>query len=397
MGGNDVFRGGREESASGQHEAEDGSSLSARLSADDGGEWIGLDALACGSEYRHGTAFASAELRELFRTIAKIAPHAATVLIHGESGSGKELAARALHQFAGGDRPFVILNCANLVGALAESLLFGHVRGAFTDAREDSPGLFRAAAGGTLFLDEIGELSIDLQPKLLRAVETGEIQSVGSVQSERMQVRLIAATNRDLRKMVQEGSFRADLYFRLGAISVRMPPLRQRIDDLNALIVHFVRQYNAEFGKQITQVSRRGLEALRAYSWPGNVRELSNAIQSAVMLTDDARIDFAPVGENLPPVLPPDQESEATELSFIDRRSYSLESAVHEATRKAIERALLHCDGDCRRAAEILGVSRYTVYRAMSRLGFGKRRRRRRRKATPADGSGQTAESSTAT
>ena len=318
----------------------------------------------------------------MFRTIAKIAPHATSVLVHGESGSGKELVARALHQLAGDERPFVILNCSNLVGPLAESLLFGHVRGAFTDAREDSPGRFRAAAGGTLFLDEIGELAIELQPKLLRAVETGEIQAVGSVQSERMQVRLIAATNRDLRKMVQENRFRGDLYFRLSAISLRIPPLRERMDDLNALIVHFIRQFNTEYGKQVTQVSRRGLDALRAYSWPGNVREVSNAIQSAVMLAEDDRIDFAPVGENLPPELPSGEPEEETELTFIDRRNYSLEVAVQEATRKAIERALLHCDGDCRRAAEILGVSRYTVYRAMSRLGFGKRKRRRRRKDT---------------
>src|SRR5690349_475283 len=179
-------------------------------------------------------------MRDLFRTVTKVAPHAPSILVHGESGSGKELVARALHQLAGGERPFVILNCANLVGPLAESILFGHVRGAFTDAREDSPGLFRAAAGGTLFLDEIGELSIELQPKLLRAVETGEIQSVGSVQAERMEVRLIAATNRDLRKMVQDGRFRSDLFFRLGAIAVRIPPLRQRMDDLDALVAHFI-------------------------------------------------------------------------------------------------------------------------------------------------------------
>lgn len=337
-------------------------------------------------------AFASAELRDLFRTIAKIAPHATTVLVHGESGSGKELVARALHQLGGSERPFVILNCANLVGPLAESLLFGHVRGAFTDAREDSPGLFRAAAGGTLFLDEIGELSIELQPKLLRAVETGEIQSVGSVQSERMQVRLIAATNRDLREMVQGGRFRDDLYFRLGAISLRIPPLRQRMDDLDALVAQFIRQYNAEFGRQVTRVSRRGLEALRAYSWPGNVRELSNVIQSAVMLAEDDSVDFAPVGEDRPPVMPSNEPDEGAEITSIDRRSYSLEVAVQEATRKAIERALFQCDGDCRRAAELLGVSRYTVYRAMARLGFGKRRRRRRNKTPVSDASGGMAE-----
>jgi DNA-binding NtrC family response regulator len=335
-------------------------------------------------------AFASAEIRDLFRTITKIAPHANTVLVHGESGSGKELAARAIHELAGAERPFVILNCANIVGPLAESILFGHVRGAFTDAREDAPGLFRAAAGGTLFLDEIGELSLELQPKLLRVVETGEIQSVGSVQSERMPVRLIAATNRDLRKMVQDGHFRGDLYFRLGAISIRIPPLRQRLDDLDALVAHFVRIYNAEYGKQVTHVSRRGLEALRAYSWPGNVREVSNAIQSAVMLADDDRLDFAPVGENQPPTQPNGEHDEDTELSFIDRRNYSLELAVQDATRRAIERALLHCDGDCRHAAELLGVSRYTVYRAMSRLGFGRRRRRRRNK-TPVPGGASSA------
>ena len=183
-------------------------------------------------------------------------------MIHGESGTGKELVARALHTLGPVPKgPFVTFNCSNLVESLAESQLFGHVRGAFTDAREDSLGYFRSANGGTLFLDEIGELPLRLQPKLLRAVETHEVQPVGSAHSYKVDIRLIAATNRDLRAMVKAGEFRDDLYYRLNATAILVPPLRERRDAIEALAVHFIEHYNRLFGKQIRYLSRRAIAA----------------------------------------------------------------------------------------------------------------------------------------
>src|ERR1700676_1939711 len=249
--------------------------------------WFSLEHLAHGSERVGGMVVRSAQVRKVLKTISRLSPYKATVLIHGESGTGKELVARALHTLGsapGG--PFVTFNCSNLVETLAESQLFGHVRGAFTDAREDSLGYFRSANGGTLFLDEIGELPLRLQPKLLRAVETHEIQPVGSSHNYKVDIRLVAATNRDLRAMVKQGTFRDDLYYRLHAAAILVPPLRDRRDAIEALAVHFTEHYNRLFGKQIRLISRRAIAALAAYDWPGNVREFAHAMQSAVMLTE---------------------------------------------------------------------------------------------------------------
>src|SRR3984957_7737399 len=256
-------------------------------------DWFSLEHLAHGSERVGGMVVRSAQVRKVLKTISRLSPYKATVLIHGESGTGKELVARALHTLGsapGG--PFVTFNCSNLVETLAESQLFGHIRGAFTDAREDSLGYFRSANGGPLFLDEIGELPLRLQPKLLRAVETHEVQPVGSAHSYKVDIRLIAATNRDLRAMVKVAAFRGDLYYRLNATGILVPPLRERRDAIESLAVHFTEHYNRLFGKQIRFIARRAIAALQAYDWPGNVREFAHAIQSAVMLSDDDRIDL---------------------------------------------------------------------------------------------------------
>src|SRR5712671_2870336 len=208
--------------------------------ADAACEWLSLEHLAHGSEQVGGMVVQSAQMRKVLKAISRLSPHKATVLIQGESGTGKELVARALHTLGsatGG--PFVTFNCSNLVESLAESQLFGHVLGAFTDARENSLGYFRSANGGTLFLDEIGELPLQLQPKLLRAVETHEVQPVGSAQNHKVDIRLIAATNRDLRAMVKTGEFRDDLYYRLSATAILVPPLRERREAIEALAVHF--------------------------------------------------------------------------------------------------------------------------------------------------------------
>jgi len=355
-------------------------------------EWISLEHLALGSERVGGMVVRSAQVRKVLKTISRLSPYKATVLINGESGTGKELVARALHTLGpvpGG--PFVTFNCSNLVESLAESQLFGHVRGAFTDAREDSLGYFRSANGGTLFLDEIGELPLRLQPKLLRAVETHEIQPVGSSHNYKVDIRLVAATNRDLRAMVKQGTFRDDLYYRLHAAAILVPPLRERREAIPAFVAHFIEHYNRLFGKDIKLVSRDAIEAICAHQWAGNVRELGHAIESAVLMTENDRITL----EDLPMELG-DGASEMAEDSIEDtleegaslmaaiepeanadaeqKWPYSLDAVIRDASKLALVRALQATQGNCHRAAELLGVSRYTVYRMLNRFGMAEGR-----------------------
>jgi two-component system response regulator AtoC len=349
-------------------------------------EWLAIESLGQGAEDVGGMLVKSEQMRKVMGTITRLGPYKATVLVHGESGTGKELVARALHTLGPVPKgPFVTFNCSNLVDSLAEAQLFGHVRGAFTDAREDALGYFRSANGGTLFLDEIGELPLRLQPKLLRAVETHEVQPVGSAQSYKVDIRLIAATNRDLRAMVKGGQFRDDLYYRLSATTIVVPPLRERREALDALAAHFIEHYNRLFGKHLTAISRRALAALRAYPWPGNVREFAHAIQSAVMLSDNDRIaigdlpthlwegEITEVGES-DEALEVEREHEATD-SDADSR-FSLDEVIDRASKTALMRALRETGGNCHRAAKLLGVSRYTVYRMIARYGLGSSRSR---------------------
>ncbi|MGA9724713.1 MAG: sigma-54 dependent transcriptional regulator [Candidatus Binatus sp.] len=357
---------------------------------DTAGEWLSLEHLAHGSERVGGMVVRSAQVRKVLKTISRLSPYKATVLIHGESGTGKELVARALHTLGstpGG--PFVTFNCSNLVESLAESQLFGHVRGAFTDAREDSLGYFRSANGGTLFLDEIGELPLRLQPKLLRAVETHEIQPVGSSRTYAVDIRLVAATNRDLKAMVKAGEFRDDLYYRFNAASIVVPPLRERRDAIPAFVAHFIEHYNRLFSKDVKFVSRNALDALCSNQWRGNVRELGHAIESAVLMTENDRIELddlpfgggddadpEALGEPVNATLP----SGALELvegganDAAKSWPYSLDAVIREASKLALIRALQATEGNCHRAAELLGVSRYTVYRMLNRFGLAEGR-----------------------
>jgi two-component system, NtrC family, response regulator AtoC len=347
-------------------------------------EWFSLEQLRVGAEDVGGMLVKSAHMRKVLKTITRLGPYKATVLVHGESGTGKELVARALHTLGPVPKgPFVTFNCSNLVESLAEAQLFGHVRGAFTDAREDALGYFRSANGGTLFLDEIGELPLRLQPKLLRAVETHEVQPVGSAQSYKVDIRLIAATNRDLRAMVKAGQFRDDLYYRLTATTIVIPPLRERRDALDALAAHFIEHYNRLFGKQINAISRRALAALRAYEWPGNVREFAHAIQSAVMLTDNDRLSIGDLPNHLweGEITPAEEWSEKVEdeqdsEEMDGDRQFSLDEVISRASKTALLRALRETGGNCHRAAQLLGVSRYTVYRMIARYGLGSIRSR---------------------
>jgi two-component system response regulator HydG len=362
--------------------------------ADAACEWISLEHLALGSERVGGMVVRSAQVRKVLKTISRLSPYKATVLINGESGTGKELVARALHTLGpvpGG--PFVTFNCSNLVESLAESQLFGHVRGAFTDAREDSLGYFRSANGGTLFLDEIGELPLRLQPKLLRAVETHEIQPVGSSHNYKVDIRLVAATNRDLRAMVKQGTFRDDLYYRLHAAAILVPPLRDRREAIPAFVAHFVEHYNRLFGKDVKLVSRATIEALCAHPWAGNVRELGHAIESAVLMTESDRITVEdlpihvsegtspelsdPLEESLDdgaPMMAAVEQPEAAPAGAEKPWPYSLDSVIREASKLALIRALQATQGNCHRAAELLGVSRYTVYRMLNRFGMAEGR-----------------------
>ena len=347
-------------------------------------EWLDVQALAIDCEEVGGMVVRSAGMRQVLKMVQRLGPYKASVLIHGESGTGKELVARALHTLGPVPKgPFVTFNCSNLVESLAESQLFGHVRGAFTDAREDSLGYFRSANGGTLFLDEIGELPLRLQPKLLRAVETHEVQPVGSANSYKVDIRLIAATNRDLRAMVKAGEFRDDLYYRLSATAILVPPLRERREAIEALAIHFTEHYNRLFGKQIRLLSRRAVAALAAYDWPGNVREFAHAMQSAVMLTDGDRLCVGDLPEHLwhENVVNGDQTAdeavfENLEVGAIPPARFSLDDVINKASKTALLHALRETGGNCHRAAQLLGVSRYTIYRMIARYGLSTSRAR---------------------
>jgi len=351
-------------------------------------EWLSPEHLAHGSEWIGGMVVLSAQVRKLLKTISRLSPYKGTVLINGESGTGKELVARALHTLgAAPSGPFVTFNCSNLVDSLAESQLFGHVRGAFTDAREDSLGYFRSANGGTLFLDEIGELPLRLQPKLLRAVETHEIQPVGSSRCYPVDIRLVAATNRDLKAMVKAGQFRDDLYYRLNAASIVVPALRERREAIPAFVAHFIEHFNRLFGKDVKFVSQAALDALCANEWLGNVRELGHAIESAVLMTETDRIgledlpfrhdDLTPEDVRMPDATLANGASEQVDAGAAKDWPYSLDAVIREASKLALTRALQATAGNCHRAAELLGVSRYTVYRMLNRLGMAEGRSNR--------------------
>ena len=337
-------------------------------------DWIQLEVLRQPLP-ESGIVGASAPIRSMASMIERFAPYKGTVLILGESGVGKELVARAMHRLGptrGG--PFVSFDCSNLIDTLAESQLFGHAKGAFTDAREASLGCFRQAHGGTLMLDEIGELPFAMQSKLLRVVDTLEVQPVGSIETHRVDLRLLAATNRDLRQMVAAGQFRADLYYRLDLPSIRVPALRERTEDVPALCAHFIDHYNRKFGKTVSRISRRALDLLVAHRWPGNVRELTHSFERAVLLTDDDRIDIGDLPEDLverarESQRPPDSHCRLDASGGFSNGADTPPS-LDDVMKAAVERSLVAAGGDCAKAARILGISRPAIYRKMARYGI---------------------------
>ena len=354
-------------------------------------EWVAVQRLSEHSENVGDMVVASDELRKVLKTITKLSPYRQTVLIEGESGTGKDLIARALHNFGSAPSgPFVIFNCSNLVASLAEAQLFGHVKGAYTDAREDALGYFRSANGGTLFLDEIGELPLNLQPKLLRAVENREIQPVGSTHVYKVDLRLIAATNRDLRAMMKKGEFREDLYYRLSSAAIIIPPLRKRAEAIPSFIAHFIERYNKLFGKDVKYMAGEALGAMCRYPWPGNIRELAHVIETAVLMTDLDRLTVSdlptqilhvPTDPDAPlPAPAPFGDPEVAKLlkSSSDQLSTSQDWGLPEKSplllddviKKTLVRSLQQSGGNRRRAADLLGVSRSTLYRMLARYAL---------------------------
>jgi DNA-binding NtrC family response regulator len=299
----------------------------------------------------------SPAMQEVLELAAQVAPLDTTVLVYGESGTGKEFVVRMIHEQSGrAAGPFVSVNCAALTETLLESELFGHARGAFTGAVRDKPGLFEVASNGTLFLDEIGEVAPTIQAKLLRALQEREIRRVGAERTIKVNTRVVAATNRDLRAAVAAGTFREDLYFRLGAFIISIPPLRDRRDDIPPMVHEFVRRAATRMGKDVRTVSAEAMTLLMRYSWPGNVRELENAIERAVILARGTTVTV----RELPP-----------ELSEIRSRTQSgdtLDLKRHE--ERLIGKALERFNGNRKKAAEALNISPVTLWRKMKEYGL---------------------------
>jgi two-component system response regulator HydG len=315
--------------------------------------------LAQAAAAKHFVAQSTA-MREVLEMASRVAPLDTTVLVQGESGTGKEFIVRMIHEHSQrAARPLVSVNCAALPEALLESELFGHVRGAFTGAVRDKTGLFELATAGTLFLDEIGEMAPTIQAKLLRALQEGEIRKVGGERNTRVNPRVIAATNRDLRAAVAAGTFREDLYFRLGAFVITVPPLRDRREAIPTLVHQFLRAAATQMKKEVRGVSAEVMTLLMSYRWPGNVRELEHALRRAVILAHGPTITVRE--------LPPEVRLGSPERSPDD----GLDLEEHE--RKAIRRALERFGGNRRRAAKALNISTVTLWRRMKRYRLDSR------------------------
>jgi two-component system, NtrC family, response regulator HydG len=302
----------------------------------------------------------SEAVHDLLDRVVRVAPTDATVLISGESGTGKELVARALHVASRrGDKPFVPVNCAAITETLLESELFGHAKGSFTGATRARRGLFEEANGGTLFIDEIGETSPGFQAKLLRALQEGEIRRVGESTPVQVDVRVIAATNQDLRRAISERRFREDLFYRLAVVPLRIPPLRERREDIPLLAAHFLQRFVLRTGAQ-KSLSADAVARLLEHRWPGNVRELENMIEQAAALSHGTEIGGEDI--HLDPHAHAGEQHEETPRT--------LAAAVEDAERQTIEAAVTRCSGDLARVAREVGVSATTLWRKMKRLGI---------------------------
>ena len=305
----------------------------------------------------------SAAMQQLYDQLSRVADSEASILITGESGTGKELVAKSIHaQSRRKDGPFVAVNCAALPESLLESELFGHAKGAFTDARADRQGLFAQATGGTLFLDEIGEIPLTMQVKLLRALEERKVRPVGSNHEIEFNVRLLAATNRDLELAIEEDRFREDLYYRINVIQLELPALHDRGTDVLLLAAHFQRQFAEQMKKSVTGISQNAAEKLLAYSWPGNVRELRNVIERAVALTRFAELAVDDLPEKIR-----DYHGNQVLLGGHDVDELV---PLEEVDRRYILHVLQVCNGNKSTTSRILGLDRKTLYRKLKQYGL---------------------------
>jgi nitrogen regulation protein NR(I) len=332
---------------------------------------------ASGASARFGIIGGSPGIAELYAVLERVADTPTTVLITGESGTGKELVARALHDHSSRkDKPFIKVNCAAIPKELIESELFGYERGAFTGAVNSKPGRFELANGGTLFLDEIGEIPVEMQVKLLRALQESEFERVGGIKTMRVDVRLVAATNRDLKKLIANGSFREDLFYRLNVVPIRLPALRERSTDIPILVEHFLTKFNDRLKKQVGGVEQAAMEVLANYSWPGNIRELENVVERAVLFCDAQKVRV----EDLPPevrggpavpisVPPPDANLEAA-LAGEGGLKEHVKVAMSKLERELVSRALSQTNGNVTHAARLLKISRKGLQLKMKELGL---------------------------
>jgi two-component system response regulator HydG len=318
---------------------------------------------------RESIVFSSPKFREVYDLTLKVAASDANILVQGESGTGKELIAGALHHNSPRrERPFVSLNCAALTDALLESQLFGHLRGAFTGALMNQKGLLEEADGGTLFLDEIGDISPALQAKLLRVIQERDFIPVGATRPKKVDVRFVAATNKDLQREVAEGRFREDLYYRLNVISINLPPLRERPEDVSPLALHFLQRFNARMSKEIHDIDPEALAVLQGYRWPGNVRELENVMERAVILTSGSTVqaDVLPLRGTAKDTPAAPAVSAASPAAPATSPLVPLE----EMERQHIESVLRETGYHKSRTAAILGISRRTLDRRIADFGL---------------------------
>ncbi|MBP5639987.1 MAG: sigma-54-dependent Fis family transcriptional regulator [Victivallales bacterium] len=321
-----------------------------------------------------GIVWKSKGLQDVMDQIRQVAPTRTTVLITGESGTGKELAAQAIHKLSGrASKPFIAVHCASLSENLLESELFGHEKGAFTGASERVQGRFELADGGTLFLDEIGEISLPVQVKLLRVLETQKFERVGGSQTLSVDVRVIAATNRNLKAMVAEGTFREDLFYRLNVISIKLPPLRERRDDIPVIMDYYLKKCASENGKHIDNFSPDAISMMSAYDWPGNVRELRNAVERMVVFAEGSTLTMNDVPEDIRKALLEQFEKKDQPVVAESPHTSSEEAPVldiHENEKALIIKALEECGGNRSQAALKLKISRRTLHRKLNEYGI---------------------------
>ena len=306
-----------------------------------------------------GIVATSSQMWNLFAMVQRIAPHYRSVLVQGPTGTGKDLIATALHHLSRVSGKFIVLNCSAVVETLFESELFGHVKGAFTGADRDKIGLLELANGGTLFLDEIGDMPLSTQAKLLRALQNQEVLPVGSLTSRKVNVRIVAATHRDLHAAIADGKFREDLYYRLSMVELTVPPLRERPEDIPLLARHFVQKFSREFGKQLVGLTPRAVILLQRHNWPGNVRELEHIIGRACMLTEKDMLDVSDLPQELA-----QKNASASEASSVAI------SHLAESERRLIEDALRESGGNQSEAARRLGIGRDALRYKMKRFNL---------------------------